>query len=487
MKKEHILLVLIFFLTFGARLFFAFGTDNFTYESYFDLRQVETIRENGLPIFNDELSYSGRFFIFTPLYHYVLAFFNLFFPIDFVVKVIPNLLASTLVIVVYFLSLKITNNKEASVFSSFISGFIPIFFAETTNSIHVFTLMTSLSFLLIYFFIRIKDNKKYINYFIITLIISTLVHPSSFLVVSALVIYAIIGKLEHLRIQRKELELITFSTVFVVLLYFFIYQKALITYGASIFSQNPTLYFTGVLEMIYKTGLIPFIAGLYIIYRSFFKSRNKYIFILIGFAVSSALALWLRLINFIEGLMFLSVILVLLFSRYYVLFLEYIKKTRFSNFKIYFVILVTLIFIVTSVIPSLYYSYTGLQNIPGQDEISSMEWLRENTKEDAVILAPVKEGFMINQLAKRKNVADLNFLLVADAPQRLEDIETIYTTQFKTLAIELLNKYDVDYIYLSDRARTEYATDELRYFDDTCFVVVYDKGVRIYKSLCKLE
>ncbi|NQV08347.1 hypothetical protein HQ529_00680, partial [Candidatus Woesearchaeota archaeon] len=60
-------------------------------------------------------------------------------------------------------------------------------------------------------------------------------------------------------------------------------------------------------------------------------------------------------------------------------------------------------------------------------------------------------------------------------------------TQFKTNAIELLTKYNIKYIYLSDKIREDFAVGELRYYDDMCFEKVYNKGVVIYKSLCRLE
>ena len=68
-KKELVILVIIFLLTFGARLFFVFQADSFTEEAYFNLRQIEHIKERGLPLYHDDYSYGGRTFFFPPFFH----------------------------------------------------------------------------------------------------------------------------------------------------------------------------------------------------------------------------------------------------------------------------------------------------------------------------------------------------------------------------------------------------------------------------------
>ncbi len=94
-QKIYCLLALVFAFSLGVRLYFAFQSPTFTSgDAYFTIRQVEHIRQTGLPIFEDALSYGGRTYIFPPLFHYVLAFFNLFLPITIVGKLIPNIIAS---------------------------------------------------------------------------------------------------------------------------------------------------------------------------------------------------------------------------------------------------------------------------------------------------------------------------------------------------------------------------------------------------------
>jgi len=70
----------IVILVFGIRLYLALQTPNFADDaSYFDYKQVESILNTGLPIYEDSLSYSGTLHHFSPVFYYLLAIFGLFF------------------------------------------------------------------------------------------------------------------------------------------------------------------------------------------------------------------------------------------------------------------------------------------------------------------------------------------------------------------------------------------------------------------------
>jgi len=102
LKDKHIIwLIVIFLIVLAIRLYIAFQTPLFNYDAYFDLRQVEHIRNTGLPLYNDPLSYSGKSQLFAPLYQYTLAGFSLIMPIDIVGKIIPNIMAALIIFIVY--------------------------------------------------------------------------------------------------------------------------------------------------------------------------------------------------------------------------------------------------------------------------------------------------------------------------------------------------------------------------------------------------
>ena len=112
MKKTTKVLIILFIISVAFRLYFAFQTNNFTYDAYFDFRQIQSIASSGSPIFQDPLSFGGRFFLFSPIFHYILAFFQLIFKTQLILKIIPNIFASSLVFIVYAISKKLTNNTN---------------------------------------------------------------------------------------------------------------------------------------------------------------------------------------------------------------------------------------------------------------------------------------------------------------------------------------------------------------------------------------
>ena len=75
-------------------------------------------------MFKDSLSYGGRTFLFIPVFHYILAIFSSTLTVGIALKLIPNLFASSIVLIVYLITKKITKNDQISLITSFVSAFI---------------------------------------------------------------------------------------------------------------------------------------------------------------------------------------------------------------------------------------------------------------------------------------------------------------------------------------------------------------------------
>jgi uncharacterized membrane protein len=110
--------------------------------------------------------------------------------------------------------------------------------------------------------------------------------------------------------------------------------------------------------------------------------------------------------------------------------------------------------------------------------------LPEITSEEDVILSLVDDGNYIEYFGNRKAVADSNFLQIRDAPQRLQDINTLFTTHSKIVATRIMNKYHAKYIYVSATAKKLYGIEYLPYDDNHCFKLLYTGEVRLYESTC---
>lgn len=492
-RKEHFWLIVIFLAVLGFRLYFTLQTQHFDYDAYFNIRQVDSIRNTGVPLFTDDLSFGGRTTFFLPLYYYILALFTFFTPVLMVLKVIPNIFASCLVFIVFFISLEITKNKNAAIFAAFVSGFIPIFIYKTFNSVSIYSISIPLLFFLLFCLLKIQD-KRFIPLYVLGLFALTFIHATSLLLVLGLAFYVVFALLENLEYSRSEIELTIFSLLFVVWLSLLIFKNPLLFHGPAVVWQNtPNMILDesfsrpDFVDAVYKIGVVPFIFGIYVIYRYIFRERRKAIYLFMSFAMAVLLMLFLRLIQFDIGLMFLGIILSILFSQFYKLFFIYLDKTRLSRLKILAVLGFFLVFIASSVLPSALSAQRAISEAPSHRDIRALDWLEKNTPENSIVLATPQEGYVINAVANRKNVVDQNFLLVRDINQRFVDVNRTFTTFSEIEAIRLLNKYDVDYIMFSREARSYYKTNALSYVDDkNCFEIVYTFPP-IYRSICRIE
>lgn len=494
-KYSTAILLLIFAVVLSIRIYFAFSTPYFTSDdSYFHLRQVEHIQDTGKPIFDDALSYSGRAFIFNPVFHYIIAFFSLFMPLTIAAKLLPNIFAASLVFFIYLISKKITKSTNVALFTAFLSGFVPVFFAETATRLTPVSLAIPLIFLLIYAFMNIGST-FWLYCYLVVLVLLSFLHPIVSLFVLGLFIYLILVRVESLKQSRDEIEVSIFSIFFILWAQFIIYKKPLLYHGISVVWQNipkevlsEHFAATTTLGAIYQIGLIPFVIGLYVIYLFLFKKKQKDIYLIMAFAASAGLLLWLRFIELKIGLMFFGLVLVVLFSQGYLQFVEIVKKSKAARFLWLFAALIFAAFLVLSVYPSIALAQKESQSIT-PDEINALEWIKSNTPLQATIVATVNEGSMVTAIAQRKNVMDSSFLMQRDVAERFNDIKRIYTTTLEVEAVGLMDKYGADYIYFSGKARAYFKTDKIRYADGKCFLKVYDDHVQVYKKLpeCRVK
>jgi hypothetical protein len=495
MKKSYYILGLIFILTLATRLILAFQAPYFTGDdAYFSIRQIDHITSTGLPLYEDSLSYGGREHIFMPFFYYFLSFFDLFMPIGLVGKIVPNVLASSIVILVYLVSKEISNDEDASLFSSFISGFIPIFFKETINTISIYTLVFPLLLLVIYFFLRIRE-KDMAYYFLISLFMLILTSPAVILLVLGFLFYILLVKLESMEQSKKEVEVILFSIVLTTWLMFIIFKKAFLFNGLSVIWQNipPGIldnYFSDItiLGVIYQIGSLPLSYGVYSIYENLFKRKDRKLYIIIGLSFSTAILLWMKFIEIGPGLMCLGLMTTLLFPKFYNATFNYIKKTQFAGLSgAYFAVLL-LAFLAASVTPSLISGLSSVKESVSQQDMDALMWLNNHTANDSVVVSTVYEGNLISSVSGRMNVADTKFMMQKDSGKRFKDIEKMYTTNFETEALEIIKKYDINYIYFSNVSRQEFGIDTISYISDKrCFDLKYDHEIKIFKIICKLK
>ncbi len=490
-RRETVILFAIFVAVFVARLAVAFGSSNFTYDAYFNMRQVEIIRETGIFTFNDSLAFSPH--PFMPLFHYVLAFFSLLLPLGVVLKVVPNLIASLVVFFAYLVSFELTKDKAASLFSAMSAGFVPIFFFKTVNSISEYTLVVPLMLVLVYLFLRL-DKPYYLHFFLIALFALVLSHPSAILFVAGLSLYLILLYILGAKASRSEMEIIFFSLISSVWIIFLFFKKPLLVHGFSVLWQNLPSQIVSVqfanldiLDAIYKVGFLTFIVGIFISYKYIFEERRKDIHVLISLSFMVLILLFAHLIKLDTGLMFLGVFFAVMSGQGYKIFFEYLEKTHISKSVFLIAVVVIGIFISTSVFTSISYRNSDLFEEPSNREVEAFLWM-EDAEKGQVVFSDIREGSMVSALSSQKNFVESRFILSEDIGQRLSDMETLYSTHSQIAAIELLDKYNISYLVFTRRALEERNLTGIKYYSSDCFEPVFENyDASIYKSLCRVR
>ena len=489
-KKEVYWISAIFLITLSVRLILAFTLPNFTYESYFDMRQVDHITKTGLPLFDDPLSYGGRHHLFLPFFHYLTSLFSLALPLSFVAKILPNLFIAALTIITYLISRKITQNKTASLFSAGIAGFLPILF--TTNRFTSEMLFLPLIFVNIYTFLNI-NRKQFLYGYIISFIILSFTSSATFLLLIGFGIYFLLSLLEKKKIDNAEIEVVLFSLFFFIWSQYLFFKDILLEQGISFIWKNipaqiisqyfPMLSLT---QSVILVSVIPFLTGIFVVYRSLFYFKNERMFFLISLVISTTLLTWLRFIEFKLSLAFTGIILAILFAPFYQDTLQFLQKTKIHHLQKLFPRFILVLLVITMIYPAI---TTALQQeMPTTEEVTAFQWIKENIPEDATILALLEEGHLITFIGNRTNFMDDQFTLIPDVEKRFAALTSLFTTQFQTEAISLFDEYNIRYIVLTPSAREKYNLTNLQYRLKECFERIYDdESTKIYDVRCTLE
>ncbi|MBT4936096.1 hypothetical protein HOL21_00455 [Candidatus Woesearchaeota archaeon] len=485
-RKHKYIITAIFCITLITRLVLAFTVPNFTYDSYFHIEQVNHITENGFPQYNDPLSYGGRQLFFLPLFHYTAALFSTVLPIELVAKILPNIFLASLTILVYVISRKISKNETASLFAASIAGLLPIIF--TTNTFSPETLFLPLMFVAIYSFLNI-DKKNSLYIYMISFLLLSILHPATFLLITGFGIYSLLSFVEGKKIRRAETELILSSIFFYIWVQFLFFKNVLLKEGISFVWQNipPQIileYFPllSIPEAVILVSAIPFLAGIFVVYTSLFKTKNKKTFFLISLVISTTLLSWLRLIPSRLSLSFLGVTLAILFALFYKDIIEYLTRTKFPSLKRVFLVFVVILIGITMIFPAV---TTALnQETPMHTDIEAFIWIERNTESNGGILALIEEGHIVSYYSKRRNMMDTNFALVNEIEEKFKDLSSVFTSSFETHVLDILDKNNIQYIILTSRAQQKYEMEEFRFLSDDCFELVYNKNAKVYKKLC---
>ena len=491
-------LIVILVSAFLFRVWLSAKSDFFSdSKSYFNLRQIESIRERGLPIIRDGLSYSGRTFSFVPGMHYLLAAVLLIsgglIGKSLLLKLALAAAEVTAALVGYLIVLETSMKKKAALISAFGIAFSPILIENTLNRISTYSLSVPINLLLIYLFIRSENSKRAAIGFIIALICAAFIDQLVLVTIIGLSVYVIIASSDGIEVGGGKKELIIFSVIFLIWFELIVFKEAILAHGWSILWGNipPTIlsrYFRNInmLLVIYRINALAFLGGAYVLYTNMLGDKKDSIYLFTGMIFTLLGMLWLKLIDFNSGLLGLGLMFTILFGYSFYMIDEYISKTKIAAARKAIILAIALLFIGTTFSAAYSSAIKSVEELPGRDELEALHFLRVLDKDGTIMSAP-ESGFYIEYFAEKPTVLDSDFLTIADAERRYEDVKQVYSTPYSIKAIELMEKYDARLIYLSKREIEEYSVSELQYKDDKCFEEVYNSSaVKIFMRRCGL-
>lgn len=492
-KNKFLLIVLtLFLIVFSTKLFFSLNQEHFSDDkTYLELRYIENIQENKI-IKTDDLTYNGRNIPFVPIINYFIAVFSFFINTEFLLKFIQALVSSSFMIIVYLLATVITKNQKIALVSSIFSSTIPYVIKNMFNTYSSTNLAIFFIFYLLYLFIKIKENKKYINVYISLLFFTSLISPLVLVFSIGLIIYYLITSVHDIKILPYEKELILFSFITTLLVEFFLFKDFLLLHGVKILWQNipeiimPSLYPSFSLTYTaYLLGLSTLVIATKAIYQKITDKKDTSFFLILCFTITTLILTWLKLLKFQIGVSLIALILPIYTIYFFQDLNRFIKETKFYK-KINFIFLFfILIFTITNLLPTIQI-IKSTDSIVQEEDIESFNWIKKNVDDNSTILADFEYSNLINYFTRKKTLTNTQFLGIKKINELFDDIQTIKTSKIKTKVIGLTSKYNINYIILNKKQNTNLFNRNL--FEDDCFVNSFENSqVKILRVKCQLE
>ncbi len=481
--KDIFFLLIIISIVFAVKIILTGGMGlRFVDDaSYFNMRKSLEILKNPLINFHDELSFSGRKLIFLPGFEYVNALLLLFFN-KFIVFFIIQKILSTLYLIPLYLITKRLTDRESAAAATIVGATAPILFGPTTQS--VITANISIAVFLTCLYSTMFIKKANISLFIISFLALTATSALTITFILGLLIYLLIASMDKIK-TGVYLELTTFSGTIFILTYGVLFFKLIRNNLISNTIINKTAGHISLLSSIYLVGFIPLIIAIIEVNKKLFnkESRNKSpLYLLFSTAVASIVITIINTKGALPNLMVLSSITAILTGVYLKELNIKIKKSKITKLNRKIAVTILLTILLTNSIIALAYTNTLLNKAPSREEMTAMEFIKNNTPKNSTIFAKEEYGNLISYEG-RKNIIDDNLIGEDNTliKTRLNDINKVMNGISEVEALKILNKYNATYL-LCDK-NPEYISK-----DDKCFKEIFNNGeFKIYKVLCKVR
>jgi hypothetical protein len=485
------ILILIILLAglFWVRMELSTSTTSLSYDSYLTVRAVEHIQETGAPLRADPLSITGTQRITNPIFDYVLA--GLIFISPMIYKILPNLFMILALVPLYFLALRFSQSKPASLIAVILAGTGPIVFSNYLNTPSEVPIA---AFLLLSILAMLHDPDQHLFAIIISAIILTFVSPLIFVLALSLLGIMILLRVEGFGLDERVGELFFFTLLLSVWFYVIIYKQALFSQGLNVVWQNlPTDLASitfgnfSLLTALYGLGVITFLLGAFGVYHALFETREKASYSIVAAILAVVVALTFRVITVNIGLILLTFFLAIMAGYGLLISVRYLSMTKMPWIVYPLGVIVVIFFIFTAILPALVNARLAMGESPTEEDIAAFTALRLRLPETAILLVPIKEAAAIQYYSKHITVTDSDFLMVNNGDELVRDIDAVYTSRFSTAVIGKASKLGFTHILFTRTASIKYGRDMLYSEDPVCLPHEKIVNVLVYSVRCKEE
>ncbi|MBS3108451.1 hypothetical protein J4409_01125 [Candidatus Woesearchaeota archaeon] len=381
------------------------------------------------PISNyDGLSYGGRFLIFNA-YPLVLSIASKIIGSDLILvsRIMPIFFGLIALVLFYFVLKKLEADGFTAILASiFLIISPPFIYMSTVSNVYIMPIV-----LLLAAFMLLLYNKKLIAYMVFSLTLFFGLTP--FLISLALLsIYLIKSK------NYKGLYLILILAMFLI---------PILKLGLPEFLEFTMLpegvnfrIQTFIAEFGSETGLSMFaillaLFGLRQLWDEKYRHLAIYVVVFLLLVISFFEVKALMYLNFIAAFLVAKGVVRLIYGKW-------------ENVTINIIIGMLL---VIGLISSLVF-YIGFLSdaLPNKEIIESFDFIKQESKENAVVFSYYTKGYWINYFGRRNNVMDESFFYAPNVNDRYYDSNTLFYTRNIGEAMKITEKYNIRYIWIDN-------------------------------------
>ncbi len=447
-------------------------------EGYLHVRSVESIRQAG----GTYVHPADRAISPVPVYDYVMVLLSFFMSVQHAFALVGVLLIAVLIGLTYWVVVELGVGSEAALLAGVGVGAIP---ALVWSVVGVQILLPiALSLLMLLLLVRYVPHTSFVVIYVLVLCALIFSHPIYLLLMCALVVYIFFIKVEGLRHTIGEFELVFFTVLLCSWFSLVIFRSALFSFGTdALVGNTPAMLRSGgdIIGALGKVGPVPFVLGLYALFRYVFRRKEKHVYLLVSMLLVLFFAIGLGMLHFNYGVLFAAILLCILAAFSWRDFFVFLEKTHMSHLSMYFKLAALMLLVVSSAVIVAKENAALVAEQPSQSDVDALRWLSQNIPREERVLGLYDEGNLIAALSGHPVVIDSAFL-AQDSPMIYEETQSIYTT-YETDAVRLLNKYGVSILYYSERAQKHIPKPEYLN-NERCFVQLYSNGAQLYRVAC---